>query len=67
MRPNCPRTVVRARFAGIVAKRFHNPGDTVDGAAGDPVLRVIDPRRLQIVSACPWATWGASWSAARCG
>ncbi len=47
------RTLVRARFDGIVARRFHNPGDTVDGAAGDPVLRVIDPRRLQIVAAVP--------------
>jgi RND family efflux transporter MFP subunit len=47
------RTVVRARFAGVVAKRSHNPGDTVDGAAGDPVLRVIDPSRLQVTVAIP--------------
>jgi RND family efflux transporter MFP subunit len=32
----------------VVAKRSHNPGDTVDGAAGDPVLRIIDPSRLQV-------------------
>jgi RND family efflux transporter MFP subunit len=49
------RTVVRARFAGVVAKRSHNPGDTVDGAAGDPVLRVIDPSRLQVTVAIPVA------------
>jgi RND family efflux transporter MFP subunit len=49
------RTVVRARFAGVVAKRSHQPGDTVDGAAGDPVLRVVDPSRLQVTVAIPVA------------
>jgi cobalt-zinc-cadmium efflux system membrane fusion protein len=47
------RTVVRARFAGIVAKRTHNPGDTVDGSAGDAVLRVVDPQHLQVTVAIP--------------
>lgn len=47
------RAVVRARFAGVVVKRSHNPGDTVDGAAGDPVLRVIDTSRLQVSVAIP--------------
>lgn len=47
------RSVVRARFAGLVAKRSHNPGDTVDGAAGDPVLRVIDPSRLEVTVSVP--------------
>jgi RND family efflux transporter MFP subunit len=47
------RTVVRARFAGVVAKRSHNPGDTVDATASDPVLRVIDPSRMQITVAIP--------------
>jgi RND family efflux transporter MFP subunit len=49
------RAVVRARFAGVVAKRMHNPGDTVDGAAGDPVLRIIDPSRLQVSVSVPVA------------
>ena len=49
------RAVVRARFSGVVAKRMHNPGDTVDGAAGDPVLRVIDPSRLQVAASVPVA------------
>src|SRR5262249_46851784 len=31
------RAVVRARFAGVVSKRFHNPGDLVDASTGDPV------------------------------
>src|SRR4029450_9804999 len=35
------RTMVRARFAGVVAKVIHRPGEIVTGS-GDPVLRVID-------------------------
>jgi RND family efflux transporter MFP subunit len=49
------RAVVRATFDGIIAKRFHNPGDLVDAAAGDPVLRVIDPRRLEVIASVPLA------------
>jgi HlyD family secretion protein len=37
----------------VVAKRFHNPGDVVEPAASDPVLRVIDPRRLEVVASVP--------------
>lgn len=47
------RTTVRATFAGVIAKRFHNPGDLVEPAASDPVLRVIDPRRLEVVASIP--------------
>ncbi len=46
------RTVVRAPFDGVVASRLHNPGDLVD-ASGDPILRVIDPDRLQVEAAVP--------------
>jgi len=42
------RAVIKARFAGVVAKRFHNEGDLVNGSAADPVLRVYDPTRAQI-------------------
>ena len=49
------RSVVRATFDGVIAKRYHNPGDLVDAAAGDPVLRVIDPRRLEVVASVPLA------------
>jgi RND family efflux transporter MFP subunit len=45
------RTVVRARFAGVVAKRAHNPGDMAEATASDVILRVIDPSRLQVVAA----------------
>ena len=37
------RTIVRARFPGIVAKRAHNPGDMVEASATDVILRVVDP------------------------
>jgi len=44
------RSVVRAPFAGIVAQRLHNPGDLVQSAATDPVLRVVDPRHLEVTA-----------------
>ena len=49
------RATVRATFDGIVARRMHNPGDLVEATASDPVLRVIDPRRLEVVAAVPLA------------
>ena len=52
------RTVVRATFDGVVAKRWHNPGDLVDASSSDPILRVINPRQLQIVAAVPMAELG---------
>lgn len=44
------RSTVRAPFAGVVAKRSHNPGDVVEASAGDPVLRLVDPRRMEVVA-----------------
>src|SRR5207247_7138019 len=49
------REVVRATFNGIVAKRWHNPGDLVEPSATDPILRIIDPNRLQVAAAVPIA------------
>ncbi len=49
------RATVRATFDGVVAKRYHNPGDVVEASSGDPVLRVIDPRRLEVVASVPLA------------
>jgi RND family efflux transporter MFP subunit len=46
---------VRARFDGVVARRWHNPGDLVDGAQSDPILRVVDPAHLQVIAAVPLA------------
>jgi RND family efflux transporter MFP subunit len=45
------RSTVRAAFDGVVARRFHNAGDLVEPSATDVVLRVIDPRRLEVVAA----------------
>ena len=44
------RALVRAPFAGIVAGRFHNPGDVVAASAAAPVLRIIDPRHLEVTA-----------------
>ena len=49
------RTVVRAPFSGVVAKRLHNPGDIVEPGAADPILRLINPKSLQVVAAVPLA------------
>jgi RND family efflux transporter MFP subunit len=53
------RTVVRARFAGVVAQRWHNPGDSVEAVATDPVLKVIDPARLEVEASVPAAQLGS--------
>jgi RND family efflux transporter MFP subunit len=47
------RTTVRAPFDGVVARRWHNPGDLVQAGSGDPILRLIDPSRLEITAAAP--------------
>jgi RND family efflux transporter MFP subunit len=49
------RAAVRATFNGVVAARFHNPGDLVEPTASDPVLRVVDPARLEVVASVPLA------------
>ena len=48
------RTIVRARFPGIVAKVWLTPGTYV-ATAGEPILRVIDPNRVQVVMQLPLA------------
>jgi len=44
------RAVIRAPFSGIVAARMHNPGDLVQPAATDPILRIVDPTRVEILA-----------------
>jgi RND family efflux transporter MFP subunit len=44
------RAMIRAPFAGVVVSRLRNPGDVVSGAITDPILRIVDPRRLEIVA-----------------
>jgi RND family efflux transporter MFP subunit len=47
------RSVVRATFDGIVARRSHNPGDLVEATSADAVLRVVDPRRVEVIASVP--------------
>jgi RND family efflux transporter MFP subunit len=47
------RTTVRASFDGVIAKRWHNPGDLVQAGSSDPILRLINPSRLEITAAAP--------------
>jgi len=49
------RAVVTARFAGVVAKVWHAEGDIVGVAERDPVLRVVDPTKLQVSMQVPVA------------
>ena len=49
------RAIVRAPFNGIVANRHHQPGEVVLSTAADPVLRIVDPRRLDVVVSIPTA------------
>ena len=49
------RAIVRAPFNGVVATRRHDPGDVVLSTSGDPVLRVVDPRRLDLLVSVPEA------------
>jgi RND family efflux transporter MFP subunit len=49
------RAVISAPFGGIVAARFHNPGDVVQAAATDPILRIVDPARVEILASVPTA------------
>jgi RND family efflux transporter MFP subunit len=47
------RAVIRARFNGVVAKVFHKEGDMVTGSSLDPVLRVVDPKQVEVVMSVP--------------
>jgi RND family efflux transporter MFP subunit len=49
------RAIVRAPFAGVIALRLHNPGDVVQGLATDPILRLVDPDRLELMAPIPGA------------
>ncbi|HUR22220.1 MAG TPA: efflux RND transporter periplasmic adaptor subunit [Vicinamibacterales bacterium] len=47
------RSTIRATFPGVVLKRWHNRGDMVSGTGTDPVIRVIDPTRVQVTVDVP--------------
>jgi RND family efflux transporter MFP subunit len=41
---------IRAPFDGVVAERLHDAGDMVGALANDPVLRIVDPRQVEVVA-----------------
>jgi RND family efflux transporter MFP subunit len=48
-------TIIRAPFDGTVTERLHNPGDSVRADDSDPILRLIDPKQVQVMAALPVA------------
>jgi RND family efflux transporter MFP subunit len=44
------RAIIRAPFAGLVTQVLHKSGDMTQGIATDPILRLIDPDRLEIMA-----------------
>lgn len=52
---NAASTVVKARFDGVVLQRWRNVGDQVTASSADPILRVIDATRLEVIGAVPAA------------
>jgi RND family efflux transporter MFP subunit len=49
------RTVVTAKFPGKVLKVWHAVGDAVRPANDDPILRIVDPARVQVSLQLPIA------------
>jgi RND family efflux transporter MFP subunit len=49
------QTLIRAPFDGMVTERLHNPGDTVRADESDPILRLIDPKQVQVTATLPVA------------
>jgi len=52
------RDTVRARFPGIVLRRWHYRGDLVTNTGNDPVLQIVDPTRMQATLDVPVADAG---------
>ena len=48
-------TAIRAPFDGTVTERLHNPGDSVRADESDPILRLIDPKQVQVMVTIPVA------------
>ena len=43
-------TAIRAPFDATVTERLHNPGDSVRPDESDPILRLIDPKQVQVIA-----------------
>jgi RND family efflux transporter MFP subunit len=48
-------TAIRAPFNGTVVERLHNAGDLVRPDDDDPILRLIDPKQVQVTATVPVA------------
>ena len=48
-------TTIRAPFDGTVTERLHNPSDPVRAEDTDPILRLIDPKQVQVTATVPVA------------
>jgi RND family efflux transporter MFP subunit len=46
-------TTIHAPFTGVVSARLHDPSDLVSPEENDPILRIIDPRQVQLVATVP--------------
>jgi RND family efflux transporter MFP subunit len=49
------RAVIRAPFAGVIASKLHNVGDVAQATPTDPVLRLVDPKRVEVMATVPVA------------
>ncbi|MDR1990560.1 MAG: efflux RND transporter periplasmic adaptor subunit [Acidobacteriaceae bacterium] len=47
------RSTVEAPFDGVISQRTHNPGDLVEAASSDSVLRLVDLARLEVTASIP--------------
>jgi RND family efflux transporter MFP subunit len=48
-------TTIRSPFDGKVTERLHNPGDNVRADETDPILRLVDPKQVQVIATLPVA------------
>jgi RND family efflux transporter MFP subunit len=53
LRSGQTRSVVRATFPGVVVNVWHQEGDPVRPDASDPIIRVVDPTRVQVAVQLP--------------
>jgi RND family efflux transporter MFP subunit len=54
-RADASRSIIRARFPGVVAKIWRTEGELVRGGSVDPIVQVIDTTRLQVAVELPVA------------
>ncbi|RME33199.1 MAG: efflux RND transporter periplasmic adaptor subunit [Gammaproteobacteria bacterium] len=50
------KSAIAAPFDGVVTERSRSPGEWVD--SGDPVVRLVDPERLEVTASVPQSALG---------